>query len=117
MAAAAVEIGEIYQSKSRSYLAVIRGGPVFIVVLNSFLLTSAAIDGDELRLILSALIVLGSAADLLLNPTNPAEKHGSGRRGGKVGRGYARPRFRLLAVPTAPKGAEMQADYPQGSRR
>jgi hypothetical protein len=68
MAAAAVEIGEIYQGKSRSYIEAIRWVPVVVVVLNAFILTSAAIDGDELRLILSALIVLGSGADLMFSP-------------------------------------------------
>jgi hypothetical protein len=68
MAAAAVEIGEIYQGKSRSYIAAIRWVPVFIVVFNAFLLTSAAIDGDAWKLILSALIVLGGAVDLMLSP-------------------------------------------------
>jgi hypothetical protein len=58
--AAAVEVGKIYQNKSRGYIAAIRWGPVFIVVFNALLLTSAAIDGDELRLILSALIALGA---------------------------------------------------------
>jgi hypothetical protein len=68
MAAAAVEIGEIYKSKSRSYIAAIRWVPVFFVVLNVFLLATAVIDGNELRLILSALIALGSAVDLVLSP-------------------------------------------------
>ena len=66
--AAAVEIGEIYQSKSRSYIGTIRWVPVFIVVLNVFVLIIAAIDGDELRLILSAIVVLGGAADLMFSP-------------------------------------------------
>jgi len=68
MAAAAVEIGESYQRRSRGYIALICWVPVFIIVCNGYLLTSAAIDGDQLRLILSALIVLGSAMDLILNP-------------------------------------------------
>jgi hypothetical protein len=68
MAAAAVEIGEIYRSKSRSYIAAIRWGPVFIAVLNAVLLTFAVMEGDEVRLILSALIVLVSTVDLVFSP-------------------------------------------------
>jgi hypothetical protein len=68
MAAAAIEIGEIYKSKSQSHIAGIRWSPVLIVVLNALLLTFALIDGDEVRLILAALIALASTADLVLSP-------------------------------------------------
>jgi hypothetical protein len=68
MAAAAIEIGEIYMSKSQGYIVATRWGPALIVVLNALFLTLALINGDEVRLILGVLIALGSAVDLVLSP-------------------------------------------------
>ena len=115
MAAAAVEIGEIYQGKSRSYIAAIRWVPVLVVVLNAFLLTFAAIDGDKLKLILSALIVLGSAVDLMISPiTRPKNM----ARAVEAARWVEVVRVSDLDFSPSPplsprrrKGREMQADH------
>lgn len=68
MAAAAVEVGESYERGGSANSALIRWMPVFLIVCNGFLLITAVIDGDQVKLVLSALIVLVSTVDLALNP-------------------------------------------------
>jgi hypothetical protein len=68
LASAAIELGESYERRGRDYKALIRWAPIFLLVLNGCLLVSAVIEGDQWRLIMSALIVLGSAVDLVFSP-------------------------------------------------
>lgn len=68
MAAAAVEIAENYQSKSRSHVALIGWAPLLLIIFNAFLFTAAASDGDQLGLALYGLIILVSGVNLMLNP-------------------------------------------------
>jgi hypothetical protein len=121
MAAAAVEVGEIYQSKSRSYIAAIRWTPVFLVVVNAFFLASAAIDGDELRLILSALIALGSTADLMLSPLTRPKNMARAVEAARWVEGMQIPEVDSSPPPSLSrrrrKGAELQADHVGWTRR
>ena len=68
MAAAAVELAESYQRQSRTYIALMRWFPAFMVVGLGYVTISHAVDGDTSLLIVYSLIVVLSALHLLFNP-------------------------------------------------
>jgi hypothetical protein len=68
MAAAAVELAESYERQSRAFRELARWLPVILVVSATYIAVSAAIEGDQLGLILNMLIALTGAGQLMLNP-------------------------------------------------
>lgn len=68
MATAVVELAESYQRQSRAYAALLRWWPVVMVVSLGYLTISAAIDGDQVGLMLRGLTFLGAVGIAVLDP-------------------------------------------------
>lgn len=84
IATAVVELAEGYQRRSRAYATLLRWWPVVMVVFLAYLTTSAAIDGDQVGLMLRGLTFLGTVGlavlDPALRPKNMARSLEASRR-------------------------------------
>ncbi|HEU5254156.1 MAG TPA: hypothetical protein VFU16_12625 [Solirubrobacterales bacterium] len=67
-AVAAVALAEKYQSQSHSYRGAILWLPLVLIVLASISTIFALIDGNELRLLMNALIILLGGLQYVMNP-------------------------------------------------
>lgn len=68
MAAAAIELAESYQRRSRTYMALMRWSPVIVVVCTGYVAIPAAVEGSQAMSILFALVVLLCAGIFMFDP-------------------------------------------------
>lgn len=68
MAAAAIELAEKCEREGRTYMALMRWFPAFMIIGFGFANLPYVIEGDTVAAVLYALIVLGSVGHLMFNP-------------------------------------------------